>query len=138
MTFLTRCDIFTLDEISNVVLFLVYKELIQFATGDLSSFYFEISKDKLYTMSKNSQHRKSCQTVLLKILDALSKAMAPILCHTAEDIFRHSPILQEIKKPGTDSIHAQGWFDLVSSKQYNWKSVALIFGAILGTRVDQS
>jgi isoleucyl-tRNA synthetase len=90
----------------------VYKELTQFATGDLSSFYFEISKDKLYTMSKKSQHRKSCQTVLLKILDTLSKAMAPILCHTAEDIFQHSPILQEIKKQGTESIHAQGWFNL--------------------------
>lgn len=97
----------------NLILFLVYKELTQFATGDLSSFYFEISKDKLYTMSKKSQHRRSCQTVLLKILDTLSKAMAPILCHTAEDIFQHSPILQQIKKQGTESIHAQGWFDLV-------------------------
>jgi hypothetical protein len=97
--------------------FLVYKELTQFATGDLSSFYFEISKDKLYTMSKKSQHRKSCQTVLLKILDTLSKAMAPILCHTAEDIFQHSPILQEIKKQGTESIHSQGWFNLVSARK---------------------
>jgi isoleucyl-tRNA synthetase len=68
-------------------------------------------------MSKKSQHRKSCQTVLLKILDTLSKAMAPILCHTAEDIFQHSPILQEIKKQGTESIHAQGWFNLVSARK---------------------
>ncbi len=66
---------------------LIYKELLNFCTVDLSSFYFDIRKDTLYCDEKNSKKRKDCQLLLNIILDSLLKWFAPILSFTTEEIF---------------------------------------------------
>ena len=65
----------------------LYKELFNFCTLDLSSFYFDIRKDVLYCDSLNSKKRKDCITVLNIILDCLLKWFAPILVFTTDEIY---------------------------------------------------
>ena len=67
---------------------LIYKQLLNFCTVDLSSFYFDIRKDTLYCDEKNSKKRKDCQLLLNIILDSLLKWFAPILSFTTEEIFK--------------------------------------------------
>ena len=78
----------------------LYKELLNFCTLDLSSFYFDIRKDVLYCDSLNSKKRKECIIVLNVILDSLLKWFAPIFVFTTEEI--HSLIGKDNK-----SIHEQ-------------------------------
>ena len=65
----------------------LYRELLNFCTLDLSSFYFDIRKDVLYCDDLNSKKRKECVIVLNIILDCLLKWFAPILVFTTDEIF---------------------------------------------------
>ncbi|MGB9612922.1 MAG: isoleucine--tRNA ligase [Candidatus Margulisiibacteriota bacterium] len=68
---------------------IVYHALYDFCVNDLSSFYLDISKDRLYCGGKNSPERRSAQFAMYEILLAIIKLMAPILSFTAEDIYRY-------------------------------------------------
>ncbi|CAI5732104.1 unnamed protein product [Hyaloperonospora brassicae] len=63
--------------------------LSHFISTDLSAFYMEATKDRLYCDAANSQTRRSAQTVLWLSLQALTRALAPVAPHTAEDIRLH-------------------------------------------------
>ncbi len=65
----------------------LYKELLNFCTLDLSSFYFDIRKDVLYCDNLNSKKRKNCIIVLNILLESLLKWFAPILVFTADEVF---------------------------------------------------
>jgi len=65
----------------------VCQKVFNFCNLDLSSFYLDILKDRLYTFSRCSQERKSAQFVLYQILDVLLKLIAPILSFTAEEAY---------------------------------------------------
>ena len=65
----------------------IYKDLLNFCTLDLSSFYFDIRKDVLYCDGLNSKKRKDCIIVLNVILDCFLKWFAPIFVFTTEEIF---------------------------------------------------
>ncbi len=66
----------------------LYKELLNFCTIDLSSFYFDIRKDTLYCDPITSKKRKDCLKVLNVVLDYLLKWFAPILSFTCEEIYQ--------------------------------------------------
>jgi isoleucyl-tRNA synthetase len=66
---------------------LVYSALYNFCTVDLSAFYLDILKDRLYTHATRSVARRSAQTALWHVLDAFTRLIAPILSFTAEEIF---------------------------------------------------
>lgn len=66
---------------------LVYSALYNFCTVDLSAFYLDILKDRLYTHATRSVSRRSAQTALWHVLDAFTRLIAPILPFTAEEIF---------------------------------------------------
>src|SRR5210317_954331 len=66
----------------------LYKELLNFCTVDLSSFYFDIRKDVLYCDPKSSKKRESSIILLNIILNSLLRWFAPILTFTTEEIFR--------------------------------------------------
>ena len=76
----------------------LYKELLNFCTLDLSSFYFDIRKDVLYCDSFQSNKRKNCVITLNIILECLLKWFAPILAFTTEEIFN-------LLNPKSESIH---------------------------------
>jgi len=67
----------------------VYQSVYAFATVDLSSVYFDILKDRLYTSAPNSPARRSAQTALYRLVNALVRLVAPILTFTAEDVWSH-------------------------------------------------
>jgi isoleucyl-tRNA synthetase len=69
----------------------VYHTLYNFATVTLSARYFDIIKDRLYTAAPKSHIRRSAQTALLAIADALSRLLAPILVFTADEIWENLP-----------------------------------------------
>ncbi len=71
--------------------FKFFQTIQNFCTVDLSNFYLDIAKDRLYISAPNSLRRRSCQTVLMYCLEAISKMIAPVMCHTAEDIWQHLP-----------------------------------------------
>jgi isoleucyl-tRNA synthetase len=72
---------------------IVYHSLHNFCIVDLSSFYLDIIKDRLYTSPARSLKRRSAQTAIYKILMAIVKLMAPILSFTAEEIWWSIPKL---------------------------------------------
>ena len=81
----------------------IYHTLHNFCVVDLSSFYLDIIKDRLYTSPAMDTARKDAQTVMYLILDALVRIMAPILPFTADEIYHHMPHDQDQK----ESIHLE-------------------------------
>jgi isoleucyl-tRNA synthetase len=81
--------------------FFKYYQLLQnFCVVDLSSFYFDIAKDRLYTHGKKSKSRRAVQTVLEQVLQVLVRILVPVTPHLAEDIWRHIP--DQIKAAGSN------------------------------------
>jgi isoleucyl-tRNA synthetase len=62
-----------------------------FATVDLSAFYVDVSKDCLYTFAPKSIERRSAQTAMFTMADGLARLIAPILPHTADELWSHLP-----------------------------------------------
>uniref|UniRef100_K3XAI7 isoleucine--tRNA ligase n=1 Tax=Globisporangium ultimum (strain ATCC 200006 / CBS 805.95 / DAOM BR144) TaxID=431595 RepID=K3XAI7_GLOUD len=67
----------------------VQHAISHFISTDLSAFYMEACKDRLYCDGQDATSRRSAQTVLWLTLQSLSRAIAPVVCHTAEDIRLH-------------------------------------------------
>ena len=70
-------------------LHLVYHSLYDFCVNDLSAFYLDMSKDRLYCGGKDSPERRSAQFAMRETLNSLVGLMAPVLSFTAEDIYRY-------------------------------------------------
>ncbi len=83
-----------------------FQYLQNFAAVDLSSFYLDIVKDRLYTSGKKSLSRRACQTVLYEIAQALTRILVPVMPHQAEDIWMNTP---EAQKDGLESILLSDW-----------------------------
>jgi isoleucyl-tRNA synthetase len=62
-----------------------------FTTGDLSAFYADVSKDRLYTFAATSRERRSAQTAMFMMADGLTRLLAPILSFTADELWRYLP-----------------------------------------------
>lgn len=73
---------------------IVYHGLYNYCTIDLSAFYLDILKDRLYTSFSGSVERRSAQTVVYAILDSIARIMAPILPFTSEEIWKFMPMTQ--------------------------------------------
>jgi isoleucyl-tRNA synthetase len=69
----------------------LFHRIHNFCAVDLSSFYLDICKDRLYTFPAGSAGRRSAQTALYHVVDRLTRLMAPILAFTAEDVWQHLP-----------------------------------------------
>ncbi len=108
----------------------LYHEIQNFCTIDLSSFYLDIIKDRLYTAFSNSIGRRSAQTVLYWILDDLVKLIAPVLSFTSEEIWQR---LKAIKEDET-SIFLTSWPKI--NKKYIDKDLEQRWDKILKIRKD--
>jgi isoleucyl-tRNA synthetase len=69
----------------------VYHAIHDFCVVDLSSFYYDVLKDRLYTKSANNKSRRSGQTAVWKITGALVRLLAPTLVFTAEEVWKFLP-----------------------------------------------
>ncbi|UTH17199.1 isoleucine--tRNA ligase [Macrococcus epidermidis] len=73
----------------------IYQELQNFINVELSNFYLDYGKDILYIEAADSHVRRSMQTVVYEVLTSLTKVLAPIIPHTAEEIWSHTPHVTE-------------------------------------------
>jgi isoleucyl-tRNA synthetase len=69
----------------------VFQVLNALVTVDLSAFYVDVSKDRLYTLAPASPARRSAQTALFTIVDGLARLIAPVLPVTADELWQHLP-----------------------------------------------
>jgi len=104
----------------------LYKELLNFCSLELSSFYFDIRKDVLYCDDLHSAKRKNCIVVLNIILECLLKWLAPIFVFTTEEISNlinkdgksiHETVFPKIPNGWEDSILASKWKELFLIRQ---------------------
>ncbi len=89
----------------------VFQAVKNFCIVDLSNFYLDIAKDRLYISASDAPRRRSCQTVLWIALENLVRAIAPVLSHMAEDIWQFLPYPTPCK-----SVFEAGWVKL----EPNW------------------
>ena len=69
----------------------IYHRVNHFCVVDLSAFYFDVIKDRLYTYAPNSLGRRSAQTAVWRICEAMVRLLAPILSFTCEEVWQHLP-----------------------------------------------
>jgi isoleucyl-tRNA synthetase len=81
----------------------IYHALHNFCVVDLSSFYLDVLKDRLYVSAAASEKRRSAQTAIFELAVTLVRLMAPILAFTAEEVWEHLPAF-----PGkSESVHME-------------------------------
>ncbi|MHB8425874.1 MAG: isoleucine--tRNA ligase, partial [Gammaproteobacteria bacterium] len=76
---------------ANYQFHLIYQQIYGFCVVDLSSFYLDVIKDREYTMQANSCGRRSCQTAMYHVAEAMVRWLAPILSFTAEEAWQFLP-----------------------------------------------
>ena len=84
-----------------------YKLIYDFCNEDLSMYYLDMAKGRLYTAGANSQERRASQTALYEAINILVRIMAPILAYTSEDIWQHLP--KEAEDSQAASVHLLDW-----------------------------
>jgi len=112
----------------------VFHALHDFAVVDLSAFYFDVLKDRLYTFAAKNRARRSAQTAVYRIAKALLSLATPIMVFTAEEIWRHFPHM-----PGDlESAHMALFpaaqeleTHLHPHKNENWKELLIVRSAVL-------
>jgi isoleucyl-tRNA synthetase len=87
----------------------IYHSLFNYCTLDLSAFYLDVLKDRLYTSPRGSLARRSAQSAMYRILDAVVRIMAPVMIFTAEEIWKHMPEASE--RPGSVHLAAMPKYD---------------------------
>ena len=117
------------EAFENYEFYKYFQSLQNFAAVDLSSFYLDIVKDRLYTAVKKSLSRRACQTVLFENLMALVKILAPVMPHQAEDIWQNVP---EVQRGGLVSILLSDW--PVANEKWNNPELEADFTKILKSR----
>jgi isoleucyl-tRNA synthetase len=73
----------------------IFQAVNAFVTLDLSAFYENVAKDRLYTLAAGSAERRSAQTAMYVMADGLTRLIAPILSFTADELWRHLPGTRE-------------------------------------------
>ena len=92
--------------------FKFFQTVQNFCVVDLSNFYLDIAKDRLYISALDSPRRRSCQTILAIVVEHLARAIAPVLAHTAEDIWQYLPYPTPFQ-----SVFQSGWVFFASEWQ---------------------
>jgi isoleucyl-tRNA synthetase len=85
---------------------ILYHAIHNFCVVDMSNFYLDIIKDRLYTEKPDSKERRAAQTVMYRILNSLVKMIAPVLSFTADEIWKYMPHTLEEK---VDSVLLADW-----------------------------
>ncbi|MEO8597115.1 MAG: isoleucine--tRNA ligase [Candidatus Solibacter sp.] len=111
----------------------VYHNVYAFCTVDLSSVYFDVLKDRLYTSAPKSPARRSAQTALYRLLDAFVRLLAPLMSFTAEEVWGHmgradSIHLAYFPEPGDLSA---GLSDAARKRAANWDRLLEVRDVVL-------
>ncbi len=117
------------EAFENYEFYKYFQYLQNFAAVDLSAFYLDIVKDRLYTQGKKSLSRRACQTVMFEILQTLVRILVPVMPHQAEDIWQNTP---EAQRNGIISALLTDW----PKYNTNWENKAIEeeYGKLLKVR----
>jgi len=108
----------------------VYQKVHNFCAFEMGAFYLDILKDRLYTTGYDSLPRKSAQTAMYHILEALTRWVAPVLSFTAEEIHQYVPGQR------SDSIFLETWYDGLfemddaEAKRERWRRIIQVRDAV--------
>lgn len=145
---LTKLDKYVLSKLQNLIddiekyyenfeFYKVYRDFVKFCSSFLSSFYFDIIKDRLYTFKNDSTGRRAAQTVLYKLFIKLTKIIAPILVFTTDEVWQFAP--EKLKDE--QSIHLSLWdFDkenILSEKELNEWNVILKLRDVVLKKIEE-
>ena len=107
----------------------IYHRVNHFCIVDLSAFYFDVLKDRLYISAAKSHARRSAQTAIWQIGEALVRLLAPVMTFTCEEIWQHLPAVAEREEsvhlalfPAAETIARQGQADS-SASDGDWTSL---------------
>jgi len=131
----------------------VFYTLHKYCTVDLSALYLDVLKDRLYTSKPKSEERKSAQSAMYIILDALVRLLSPILTFTAEEIWENLPdydgkeksvhmaLFPNVKPDYMNKTVADEWNTLVRIKGEVSKAIEIarqekVVGHSLDSRID--
>ncbi|MFK8028744.1 MAG: isoleucine--tRNA ligase [Gammaproteobacteria bacterium] len=101
----------------------VYQKVHNFCIVEMSGFYLDILKDRLYTTPTSSHARRSAQTALWHIVESLVRWLAPILCFTSEEIWQALPGERDF------SVMTSTWYDFpegLSTSEIDWELVVAV------------
>jgi isoleucyl-tRNA synthetase len=97
-----------------------FPEIVQriqnFCTNEMGALYLDMTKDRLYTMQVNSHGRRSAQSAMYRILEALVRWLAPILSFTAEEIWQFLPP-RTSRGARSESVMFETWYDGLDATQ---------------------
>ncbi len=131
---LTRFKVMTdrvLKAYDNFEFHVFYHTFYNFCVVDLSAFYLDIIKDRLYTYPRQSRGRRSGQTALHHLLTGMTRLMAPILSFTAEEVWSYMPA----NSRDVDSVHLSGFaeevvIDFPQDKMQKWEQITRLRGEV--------
>ncbi|MFT5425497.1 MAG: isoleucyl-tRNA synthetase [Gammaproteobacteria bacterium] len=89
----------------------IFQKLQQFCGVEMSGFYLDITKDRMYTMQVDSLGRRSAQTAMYHISEALVRWVAPVLSFTADELWQHLPGKR------SESVFLEGWYENFPTEQ---------------------
>jgi isoleucyl-tRNA synthetase len=155
---LDRWALHRLQEINELILrayekfefHLVYHNLHNFCVLDLSSFYLDIIKDRLYVSSQKSLARRSAQTALNEILNVLVRLMAPVLSFTADEVWQylkdnsrasnvHADLFVPVKEKYRDPELGERWNDIIRVRKEVTKALEIARkDKVIGHSLDAS
>lgn len=109
---------------------LIYQKVHNFCSVDMGGFYLDVIKDRLYCMPSASAGRRSAQTAMYYIAEAMTRWIAPILSFTAEEIWKYLPSPSNGKR--VESVFLSTWFDIpsVHRPHIDWDKVLELRGAV--------
>jgi isoleucyl-tRNA synthetase len=102
-----------IDAYDNYQFHQIYQKIHQFCSIDLGSFYLDIIKDRQYTTKSDGLARRSTQTAMFYIIEALVRWLAPITTFTAEEIWQHIP------GPRNESVFLNTWYENLAALDEN-------------------
>jgi isoleucyl-tRNA synthetase len=83
----------------------IFQKLQQFCGVEMSGFYLDITKDRMYTMQADSLGRRSAQTAMYHITEAFVRWIAPVLSYTADELWQHLPGNR------SESVFLETWYE---------------------------
>jgi isoleucyl-tRNA synthetase len=106
----------------------IYQKVHNFCSVDLGAFYLDVLKDRLYTTPAQSHPRRSAQSAMFIIVDAMTRWLAPILSFTAEEIWKHMPATAN----RAESVLLNTWATLpeITAPQMDWNTLLAVRSAV--------
>jgi isoleucyl-tRNA synthetase len=83
----------------------IYQKVLHFCVVDMGGFYLDIIKDRQYTTQEDSLPRRSCQTAMYHIIEAMVRWLAPVLSYTADELWQYLP------GERSESVFLESWYE---------------------------